>query len=164
MVDGSISAAWQFAFVIGPVNEVWILVTLEVTFVVDLKSLSIIRWHVILPMWCFLACLLHFRTEFYIRTSCCTPKGPSLLLSVMFLFGPERTVLPVLDVFGSFPFDADVSSWLCCSLSLMSTSPPDVGPLPFYLPCILAFSKLCILGLGMGTFPDVTVFDENSLF
>ena len=66
MVYGSISAAWQFAFVVGPVNEVGVLVTLEVTFVVDLKCLSIIRWHVILPTWCFATCLLHFRTEFYI--------------------------------------------------------------------------------------------------
>ena len=53
MVDGSISAAWQCAFVVGPVNEVGVLVTLEVTFVVDLKRLSIIRWHIILPTWCF---------------------------------------------------------------------------------------------------------------
>ena len=64
MVDGSISAAWQFAFVVGPVYEVGVLVTLEVTFVVDLKRLSIIRWLIIFPMWCFATCLLHFRTEF----------------------------------------------------------------------------------------------------
>ena len=66
MIDGSFSAAWQFAFVIWPVYEVGVLLTLEVTFGVDLKRLSIIRWHVILPTWCFSTCLLHFRTEFSI--------------------------------------------------------------------------------------------------
>ena len=48
MVNWSFSVARQFAFVIWPVYEVGVLVTLEVTFVVDLKSLSIIGWSVIL--------------------------------------------------------------------------------------------------------------------
>ena len=52
MVDRCLSAAWQFPLVVGLVNEVGVLVTLEVTFVADLKCLGIIRWHVILPTWC----------------------------------------------------------------------------------------------------------------
>ena len=75
-------------------------------------------------------------------------KGPSFTLSVMFLFGPEWTELPCFDVFGSFPVVADDSSWLCYSLSLTSTSWPDLTPVAVFLPCILVSSKLCILGLG----------------
>ena len=40
----------------------------------------------------------------------------------------------------------------------LSTPPPSFSLLPSVLPCILASSKLCILRLGMGTFPKVTVF------
>ena len=54
MVDWCFPAAWQFSFVVSLVYEVGVLVTLEVTFVVDLKCVSIIRWHVIFPTWCFL--------------------------------------------------------------------------------------------------------------
>ena len=86
------------------------------------------------------------------------------MFTVMPLFGPERTELPCLAVFGPFPVDAEASSWLCCSSSLTSTPSPDFSPLPSDSPCILAFSKLCILGPGTVAFPEVTVFDEISLF
>ena len=82
----------------------------------------------------------------------------------MFLFGPEWTELPDFDVFGSFPVVADGSSWLCCSSSQTSTSQPDLTPVAVFLPCILASSKLCILGLGMWAFPEVTVFSVICFF
>ena len=50
MVDWSFSAAWQFALVIGLVDQLVVLVTLEMTLRVDKESLSIIRWLIILPM------------------------------------------------------------------------------------------------------------------
>ena len=68
------------------------------------------------------------------------------------------------DVFSSFAFVADGSSWLCCSPSLTSTSLPGLTPVAFFPPCILASSKLCILGLGMWTFPGVIVFGVVCFF
>ena len=126
--------------------------TLEVTFVVDLKCLGIIR--------CFLLGL-SFTLEL---SAVCFLKGPSFTLSVIFLFGPDRTELPDFDVFSSFPVVADGSSGLCYSPSLMSTSLPGLILMAPFLPCILASSKLCILGLGTWTFPEVTVFDVICFF
>ena len=77
---------------------------------------------------------------------------------------PEWTELPNFDVFGSFPVVTDGSSWLCCSPSLTSTSLPGLTPVALFPPCILASSKLCILGLGTWTFPEVTVFDVVCFF
>ena len=91
-------------------------------------------------------------------------KGPSFTLSVIFLFGPEWTKLPCFDVFGSFPVVADGSSWLCCSPSRTSTSLPGLTPVAFFPACNLASSKLCILGLGMLPFPEVTVFGVVCFF
>ena len=71
MVDWCFPAAWQFAFVVGLVNEFGVLLTLEVTFVVDLKCLGIIRWSVILPTWCLFTGIFHFRTAFRIRFVTC---------------------------------------------------------------------------------------------
>ena len=51
-------------------DEVGVLLTLEVTFVVDLKCLGIIRWLVILPTWCLFTGMFHFRTVFCFRTIC----------------------------------------------------------------------------------------------
>ena len=91
-------------------------------------------------------------------------KGLSFTLSVIFLFGPEWTKLPNFDVFGSFPVVTGGSSGLCCFSSLTSTSLPDLSLLALFPPCILASSKLCILGLGTWTFPEVTIFDVVCFF
>ena len=152
----------QFAFVIWLVDEVGVLHTLEVTFVVDLKCLGIIRWLVILPTWCLFTGMFHFRTAFRIRTTCCLVTERTVFYTI--LFGPEWTELPDFDVFSSFPFVTDDSSWLCCSPSLTSTSLPGLTPVALFPPCILASSKLCILGLGTWTFPEVIVFGVVCFF
>ena len=87
----------------------------------------------------------------------CFLKGPSLVSSTMVLFA-------VFDVSGAFPVVADGSSLLGCSLSLTSTPPPSFTPVRRFSPHILAFSKLCTVGLGMGTFPDMTIFDDFCFF
>ena len=161
MVDLSLSAAWQFPLVVGLVDEVRVLVTLEMTLRVDLKCLGIIRWYIVFPTWCLFALFAPFRTEFCILLFL---KGPSFVLSIMLLFGPDRTELPVFDVFGSFPVVADGSSWVCYSSSLMSTSPPVFSLLRLSLLCNLASSKLCTVGFGTGTFAEVTVFDAVCFF
>ena len=71
MVDWCFPAAWQFAFVIWLVDEVGVLLTLEVTFVVDLKCLGIIRWSVILPTWCLLLVCFILGPFFRIGIACC---------------------------------------------------------------------------------------------
>ena len=117
-------------------------------------------------MWCLFAFIVPFRTEFCIRTplALLLLKGPSFTLSIMFLYGPDRTELSVFYVFGSFPLDADGSSWVCCSSPPMSTSLPDLSPLHFSPPCNLVSSKLCTLGVGTVTFAEVTVFDAVCFF
>ena len=78
MVDWCFPAAWQFSLVVWLVDEVRVLVTMEVTFVVDLKCLSIVRWSVILPMCVFLLV--------------CFILGQSFALEPLALLLPERTV------------------------------------------------------------------------
>ena len=51
MVDGSLSAAWQFSLVFGLVDQLLVLATLEMTLRVDKESLGIIRWLIVLPTW-----------------------------------------------------------------------------------------------------------------
>ena len=51
MVDGSLSAAWQFSLVFGLVDQLLVLVTLEMTLRVEKESLGFIRWLIVLPTW-----------------------------------------------------------------------------------------------------------------
>ena len=132
------------------------------TLVVDLKCLSIIRWSVILPTWCLFTGMFHFRTAFRIRiVTCLIAEGTVFYIIRNFLIWSK---LPCFDVFGSFPVVADGSSWLCYSPSRTSTSLPGLTPVAFFPACNLASSKLCILGLGMPPFPEVTVFSVVCFF
>ena len=91
-------------------------------------------------------------------------KGLSFVLSVMFLFRPGRTKLPVCEGYGLLPLVANSSSWMCFSSSLMSTSLPSFTPLYLFLPEFWTFWKCCIFGLGTYTFDEWTIFRDVDFF
>ena len=83
----------------------------------------------------------------------------------MFLFGPEGTELPVFDVFGSL---SSYHIWLILDVLLLITdihsSTKFQSTMPFPSVILGMSSKLCTVGLGTGTFPEVTLFDAVCFF
>ena len=79
MVDWCFPAAWQFAFVIGLVDEFGVFCTLEMTLFVDLECPGISWWLVIVPTWWFLTGMFPFRTVFW--------GGATGMLPEMTVFG-----------------------------------------------------------------------------
>ena len=115
MVDWCFPAAWQFAFVVWLVYEFGVLHTLEVTFVVDLKCLGIIRWSVILPTWCLFTGMFHLRTIFCIRIACCLVTERTVFYTIrnvliLVLNGPSYPVL-----MSSAPFQLSQMTPLGCA-------------------------------------------------
>ena len=115
MVDWCFSAAWQFSFVIWPVYEVGVFLTLEVTFLVDLKCLGIIRRSVILPTWCLFTGMFHFRTAFRNWTLTCLVAERTVFYTIrnfpiLVLNGPSYPVL-----MSSVPFQLSQMVHLGCA-------------------------------------------------